>query len=81
MTAAERWDEIAAHYYQVNLLREPPWKFLGMVYVWCIERVEHDKIEAWIQDLRDLLPWQSTQSEAAAEIESASFMAAMKQNQ
>lgn len=77
MIAAERWSEIAAHYYQVNLLREPPWKFLGMVYVWALERVEHDKIESWIQELNELLPWQNAQSEAAAEIESASFLAMM----
>jgi hypothetical protein len=75
--AAERWDEIAAHYYQVNLFQVPAWKFLGMVFVWALERVEHDKIESWLEELKDLLPWQTTQSEAAAEIESASFMALM----
>lgn len=52
-----------------------------MVYVWALERIEHDKIDTWIRELNDLLPWQNVQSEAAAEIESASFMAMMAKQQ
>lgn len=46
-----------------------------MVYSWVIERIPGDKLEDWLRDLEDLLPWQDTSSEAAAEIESESFMA------
>jgi hypothetical protein len=48
-----------------------------MVYAWAIERVKPDELEDWINELEDLLPWQDTQSEAAANMESDSFMAMM----
>jgi len=48
---------------------------LNYVYTWAIERVPHDKIEEWLQELEDLLPWEDVDGEAAAEIEGASFMA------
>ena len=54
-----------------------PHRYLNMVYAWCIERVESDKLADWINDLNDLLPWQDTQSEAAVNLESESFLAAM----
>lgn len=76
--AADRWDEIVAAYPQTNLLRVPRWKFLSLVYSWCIERVEPDKLDEWLQDLNDLLPWQDSTSDAAADLESASFMAMMQ---
>lgn len=71
--ASERWDEIRAAYYQINLLRERPHAFAGMVYAWAIERVEHDKFDEWIADLHELLPWQDSDSEAAEQLESQSF--------
>jgi hypothetical protein len=45
-----------------------------LVYAWAIERVDPEKLDDWEQELVDLLPWQDSQSEAAAEIESESFM-------
>lgn len=45
-----------------------------MVYAWAIERVEPDKFDEWLTELHDLLPWQDSTSEAAAEMESESFM-------
>lgn len=71
--AAERWAEIDAAYYQMTLLRERPHRFLNMVYAWAIERVDPDKLDEWLAELADLLPWQDADSEAAAELESASF--------
>lgn len=69
-----RFDEISSAYYQTpNVLALPHWKLIGMVYSWCIERVPEDKLDDWIADLDELLPWQDADSEAAAELESASF--------
>jgi hypothetical protein len=56
-------------------LRLPPYRYLNMVYSWVIERIASDKLEDWLRDLEDLLPWQDTTSEAAVDIESESFMA------
>jgi hypothetical protein len=75
--AADRWPEIVSTYYLTNLLREPLWKFVSLVYAWCIERVDPDKLDEWIYDLNDLLEWQDADSAAAEELESASFMAMM----
>jgi len=75
--ASERFGEIdsAYHALPVPLLRLPPHRYLNMVYSWVIERVPHDKLEDFMRDLEDLLPWQDTSSEAAIDIESESFMA------
>lgn len=75
--AAERWDQIDAAYYQINLLRIPLYRFAGLVYAWAIERVPSDKLSDWKADLNELLPWQDGESEAAIEAESDSFFAAM----
>lgn len=48
---------------------------MNFVYSWCIERVEHDKLDEWLTDLNDLLPWQDSTSEAAVNLESESFFA------
>lgn len=75
--AAERWSEIDAAYYQPGrtILREKPHRFLGLVYSWCIERVDPDKLDDWIAELNDLLDWQDSTSEAAVDLESQSFLA------
>jgi uncharacterized linocin/CFP29 family protein len=75
--AADRWEQIDAAYYQINLLRIPAYRFVGLVYAWAIERVPHDKLDEWKADLNELLPWQDGESEAAVEMESESFYAAM----
>lgn len=49
--------------------------YLNLVYSWAIERVAHDKLDEWLSDLYDLLPWQDSTSEAAANLESESFFA------
>lgn len=46
---------------------------MTLVFAWAIERVEHGKIEEWLAELVDLLPWQDVESEAAIDLESASF--------
>ena len=75
--ASERWPEIDAAYYQIDLLRLKPHRFLNLVYAWCVERVKHGEFEKWEQELYDLLPWQDSTSEAAVNAESESFMAMM----
>lgn len=75
--AADHWDTLCAQYYQINLLRIPTHRFLGHVYAYAIERVEHGKMEEWIAELNELLPWQDGESEAAVQAESDSFYAAM----
>lgn len=77
LIAAERWAEIDAAYYQINLLRLRPHRFMNLVYSWCIERVDPDSLEEWLFDLDDLLPWQDATSEAAVNAESESFMSMM----
>lgn len=81
LIGAERWAEISSSYHAspVPLLRLKPHEFTNRIYAWCIERVAHDKIEEWEQDLVDLLPWQDSTSEAAVNVESESFMAMMAQ--
>lgn len=75
--AAERWAEIDAAYHAspMPLLRRPLHQFLNLVYAWAIERVPSDDLEQWKMDLVELLPWQDTNSEAAAALESESFLA------
>lgn len=69
------WPQLDAAYYQTNLLKRSPHSLLNLVYSWVVERIPHDKYDEWHQELVDLLPWQSADSEAAVELESASFMA------
>lgn len=55
-------------------MKMPPHRLANMVYSWVLERLPHDQIEDWKQELVDLLPWQDTASEAAVDLESESFM-------
>lgn len=74
--AADRFQELTAAYHQIdNLLDLPPWKFISLVYAWCVERVDPEKLDEWIADLDELLPWQDPDSESGINIESASFYA------
>lgn len=72
--ASERWAEIDAAYYQIDLIRLPCYRILNMVYSWCIERVPPDKLDEWLAELEELLPWQDVDGAAAEALESASFM-------
>lgn len=69
--------ELTAAYYQVDLLRLKPWKYLALVYSWCIERIPADDLDDWLLELDDLLEWQDANSEAAVQAESDSFMSMM----
>lgn len=48
---------------------------MHLVYAWLVARTPPDKIEELDAMLDDLLPWEDSTSEAAAELEGASFMA------
>lgn len=71
---AERYSQIDAHYYQQPILRQRPYRIVGWVYSWAVERVAHDKLDEWLEELHDLLPWQDSTSEAAVNAESESFL-------
>lgn len=75
--ASSVWPQLEAHYYQIELLDLHPAKLLNLVYVWYLQNIPSDKIDEVLTELDDLLPWEDSTSEAAAEIESASFMAMM----
>jgi hypothetical protein len=72
--AADKWPQLSAAYYQINLLRLPGHTFVNYVYSWAVERVPSDKLSEWLSELRDLLEWQDADSESAADMESESFM-------
>lgn len=76
---ATYWPQISAYYHasRTPLLRMPSHEYLNMVYSWLIERVPHDKLDDWLTELHDLLPWQDADSEAAIEMESEAFMKMM----
>lgn len=75
--ASDRWAEIDASYYQIDLLRLPCHRLLNMVYVWCIQRIDPEKLDEWLAELAELLPWQDPDGEAGEALESASFMEMM----
>lgn len=74
-----QWPLIEASYYQIDLLRQKPNRFLNLVYAWLIERVPADKIEDSLAELREPLDWQDLDSTYVESLESDSFMAAMAQ--
>lgn len=71
--AAERWAEVEAEYYQINLLRQKPHRFANLVYAWAVSRIDPEKLDEFHEELVDLLPWQDVESEAAEQLESNSF--------
>lgn len=73
--AAVLWPQLESAYYQTNLLKRRPHSLLNLVYSWYVERLPHDKYDEWHVELVDLLEWQNADSEAAAELESESFLA------
>ena len=79
--AADRWAEIDAAYVTVDLLREPSYRFLNLVYAWCVQRIPPDDLEQWIMNLHAPLPGEEVtrRSDKIDEIEGESFMAAMGQ--
>jgi hypothetical protein len=65
-----------AAYFQIDLVRQRPHRFANLVYAWCVERVDPERLEEWQLELADLLPWQEdAESAAAAAAESDSFLA------
>lgn len=80
--ASHYWPQLDAAYYNIvddrgrrGLLRQHPARFVSLVYAWAVERVDPEGLEDWEFGLVDLLPWQDSQSEAAAQMESDTFMA------
>lgn len=77
MIAAERWGQLDSYYHALpgGLIRARTHRLMNFVYSWCVERVPEDKLDEWITELHDLLPWQDADSTAGEEAEAASFFA------
>lgn len=77
-----RWAEIEAAYYQIDLIRETPRKFLNLVFAWCVAAMNRDDREKWETMLTAPLPGAKPKkpSEQTAEQEGADFMAMMQQH-
>lgn len=75
--ASSVWPHIEAEYYQIDLFSLSPAKMLNLVFAWYVQRIPEDKLDEAVDALDDLLPWETTSSAAAEELESASFMAMM----
>ena len=73
--AADHWPRLDAAYHLIDLRRQRPARFADLVWAWCVNNTASDKIDEWLNELVDLLPWQDVLSEAAVNLESDSFMA------
>lgn len=78
--AAQRWPELDREYHSVEnirgqkgLARQPLERMLWLIYAWAIEKVNPEKLNEWISDLDEPLPWQDVDSEAVVKAESDSF--------
>lgn len=81
--AAERWSEIDSAYAQVDLIRQPSYRFCGLVYGWCVRHMEDERREQFDYNLAAPLHGRekATPVDTVAEIEGQAFMAAMMQHQ
>lgn len=81
--AAARWEEVDAAYTPLDLIRETPHRFCGLVYGWCVKHMDEERREQFDYDLSAPLPGREAAPpvEAVAEIEGNAFMAAMMQHQ
>jgi len=78
--AVERWAEVEAHYFSIDLLGVSPRKFLNLVYAWCVQFMDAEKREEWDVMLEAPLPG-AKPTEAQIEREGESFLAAMQMHQ
>ena len=73
--AASRWAEVEARYYQVDLLDLSVRKFLNLVFAWCVEGRDPEKIEEWLYLLEQPLPGEEKKvSDSDLEADAKSFM-------
>lgn len=80
--AEQRWAEVDAAYYQVNILGFRPSRFLNCVYTWCLERIPPDKREQWEMMLEAPLPGkEKVVTERQLELESEGFMGLLAMQQ
>jgi hypothetical protein len=81
--AAERWSEIDSAYATIDLIRQPSFRFCGLVYGWCVRNMEDERRAQFDYDLAAPLfgREKARPVEAVAEIEGQAFMAAMMQHQ
>jgi hypothetical protein len=81
--AAERWAEIDANYYSIDLISYPPHRFMNLIYGWCVERVQTEKREEWELMLSEPLPGQAKAAPTPLQVdqEAADFMATLAAHQ
>lgn len=77
--AEDRWAEIDATYYQADILRFRPDRFLNCVYTWCLDRIDPEKREEWDAMLESPLDPKAKAKPTDSQVESegAAFMALM----
>lgn len=81
--AAERWAEVDSAYAALDLIRERPYRFTGLVYGWCVSQMDDERRERFDYELSAPLPGHEQQrpNDTVAEFEGQAFMAAMMQHQ
>jgi hypothetical protein len=81
--AAVRWEEVDSAYAALDIIRETPYRFCGLVYGWCVKHMDEERREQFDYDLSAPLPGRekAAPAQAVAEIEGQAFMAAMMQHQ
>ncbi len=81
--AAERWSEVDSAYATVDLIRQRPHRFCGLVYGWCVSGMNAERREQFDYQLSAPLPGRekAAPNEVVAEVEGQAFMAAMMQHQ
>lgn len=65
------------------MIHQPPYRFMNLIYGWCVERIDPEKREEWDAMLTDPLPGRETTQPAPFQVEDegASFMATLAMHQ
>jgi len=60
-------------------MAQPPYRFMNLVWGWCVERLPDDKREGWLIEMQAPLPGRekAAPTQIQAESEGADFMATM----
>ena len=79
--AVDNWAALDGSFPAVEIATLPSYKFLNVVFRWCLDRIEPDKLEGWIAMLNEPLPWAVDRGPSPEQLEreGADFMAFMNQ--
>lgn len=67
--AVDNWDVLNGSFPDLNIALLPSHKFLSVVFKWCLDRIEHDKLEGWIVALNEPLPWMMDRGPSPEQLE------------